>query len=86
MLVARLDCDPQCMDTGMVSTNGTSGYPPLPEAPDRRRFRVKHALMSLEDALKLLDTNPAAGIEIAALERIRDDLAVVLRLAEAECL
>lgn len=52
---------------------------------DRRRFRVKHALRSLEDALMLLDTRPADGVEVAALERVRDDLAVVLRLAEAEC-
>jgi hypothetical protein len=54
-------------------------------AADHRRFRVKHALRSIEDALVLLDTGPAEGIEIAALERIRDDLAVVLRFAEADC-
>jgi hypothetical protein len=54
-------------------------------AADRRRFRVKHALHSIEDALHLLAGQPAEGIEIAALERIRDDLAVILRLAEAEC-
>lgn len=52
---------------------------------DMRRFRVKHALRSLEDALMLLETRPAEGIDIAALERVRDDLAVVLRLAEADC-
>jgi hypothetical protein len=52
-------------------------------AADHRRFRVKHALRSIEDALVLLDTGPAEGIEIAALERIRDDLAVVLRLADS---
>ena len=52
---------------------------------DRRRFRVKHALQSIEDALLLLAGQPAEGIEIAALTRIRDDLAVVLRLAEADC-
>jgi len=54
-------------------------------ASDRRRFRVKHALRAVEDALALLDPRPAQGIEIAALERVREDLAVVLRAAEAEC-
>jgi hypothetical protein len=52
---------------------------------DKRRFRVKHALRSLEDALMLLDGTRAEGIEIGALQRVRDDLAIVLRLAEAEC-
>jgi hypothetical protein len=51
---------------------------------DRRRFRVKHALRALEDALSLLDPRPADGLELGALERIRDDLAIVLRRAEAE--
>jgi len=54
-------------------------------AADRRRFRIKHALRSIEDALHLLAGQPAEGIEIAALERIRDDLSVILRLSEAEC-
>ena len=44
-----------------------------------RRFRVKHALRSIEDALSLLGDKPAEGIETAALERVRDDLSVVLR-------
>jgi hypothetical protein len=52
---------------------------------EKRRFRVKHALRSLEDALMLLERAPAHGVEIGALERVRDDLAIVLRLAEAEC-
>jgi hypothetical protein len=46
------------------------------------RFRVKHALRSIEDALSLLDGKPAEGIETSALERVRDDLAVVLRTLE----
>ena len=54
-------------------------------AADRSRFRVKHALRAVEDALALLEPRPAEGIEVAALERVRDDLAVVLRTAEAEC-
>jgi hypothetical protein len=47
-----------------------------------RRFRVKHALRSIEDALSLLDDKPAEGIEMSALERVREDLAVVLRTLE----
>lgn len=47
-----------------------------------RRFRVKHALRSIEDALSLLEHKPAQGIETSALERVRDDLAVVLRTLE----
>ena len=47
-----------------------------------RAFRVKHALRSIEDALTLLEDKPADGIETAALERVRDDLAVVLRALE----
>jgi hypothetical protein len=54
-------------------------------AADRCRFRVKHALRAVEDALALLEPRPAEGIEVAALERVRNDLAVVLRAAEAEC-
>jgi hypothetical protein len=51
---------------------------------DRRRFRVKHALRAVDDAIALLDPAPADGIEIAALQRVREDLEVVLREAEAE--
>ena len=46
------------------------------------RFRVKHALRSIEDALSLLRVKPAEGIETQALERVRDDLTVVLRTLE----
>ena len=51
---------------------------------DRHRFRVKHALRAVEDAIALLEPGPAEGIEVDALERVRDDLAVVLRAAEAD--
>jgi len=51
---------------------------------DRRRFRVKHALRAVDDALALLEPAPADGLEIDALQRVREDLAVVLREAEAE--
>jgi hypothetical protein len=47
-----------------------------------RRFRVKHALRSIEDALNLLGDKPAEGIETSALERVREDLTVVLRTLE----
>jgi hypothetical protein len=52
-------------------------------AETRRRFRVEHALRSVEDALKLLEPKPAEGIETSALERVRDDLSTVLRLVKA---
>ena len=51
---------------------------------DRRRFRVKHALRAVDDALALLEPAPTDGIEVAALQRVREDLAVVLREAEAD--
>jgi len=63
---------------------GDGSFSPSPVA-DIRRFRVKHALRAVEDALILLDSERAAGVQLRALERIRDDLAVVLRLAEADC-
>jgi hypothetical protein len=69
-----------------ASTFSPASFSPSPNDADRRRFRVKHALHSLENALTLLDTSPAEGIQVAALERVRDDLRVVLRLAEEECL
>ena len=46
---------------------------------DVRRFRLAHALQAIENALILLDTSPAEGVEISALARVRDDLSVVLR-------
>lgn len=46
---------------------------------DLRRFRLEHALQALEDALILLDTHPAEAIELSALERVRDDLVVLVR-------
>jgi len=57
---------------------------PRSTADDRRRFRVKHALRSVEDAITLLEPAPAEGIDITALERVREDLALVLRLREAD--
>jgi hypothetical protein len=56
----------------------------LSPVADIRRFRVKHALRSIEDALILLDAERPNGVQVAALEQIRDDLAIVLRAAEAE--
>lgn len=54
-----------------------------PVPADLRRFRLEHALRSLENTLILLDTRPAEAIEISALERVRDDLALLLRAAVA---
>jgi hypothetical protein len=52
-------------------------------ASERQRFRVEHALYAVEDALRLLESAPAEGIELSALERVRDDLAVLLREVKA---
>jgi hypothetical protein len=49
-----------------------------------RRFRLSLALRAVEDALRLLDPAPADGLEIRALERVRDDLEVALRIDEIE--
>ena len=51
----------------------------VPSGVDLQRFRVAQALKSIENALILLDSSPAEGVEISALERVRDDLGVVLR-------
>lgn len=66
---------------GQVDVGGGSGFVPGSTPADIRQFRVRHALRSIEDALSLLEGPPAEGIETRALERIRDDLAVVLRHA-----
>ena len=55
----------------------------LADHPERERFRVEHALHAVEDALRLLGPAPADGIEISALERVRDDLSVLLRAVKA---
>jgi hypothetical protein len=57
---------------------------PRSTADDRRRFRVRHALRAVDDAIALLEPAPAEGIEVAALARVRHDLAIVLRTAEAK--
>jgi hypothetical protein len=54
-----------------------------PVPADLRRFRLEHALQSLENTLVLMDARPAETIEISALERVRDDLALLLRAAVA---
>lgn len=50
---------------------------------EKQRFRVEHALYAVEDALRLLGPARADGIEISALERVRDDLSVLLRAVKA---
>jgi hypothetical protein len=71
----------------LVLVGGRVGDGSLPLSPvaDIRRFRIEHALRAVEDALILLDSERATGVQLSALERIRDDLAVVLRLARADC-
>jgi len=61
------------------------GWASLTPVADIRRFRLEHALKALEDALILLDRERDAGVELSALERVRDDLGVVLRLAQSDC-
>jgi hypothetical protein len=64
-----------------MNSNAAELGQPVPA--DLRRFRLEHALKSLENTLILLDIHPAEAIEIAALERVRDDLAVLLKAAVA---
>jgi len=66
-------------DSGIVGEGSISL--PLSSPADIRRFQLEHALDALENALILLDKRWAEGIEISALERVRNDLAVVVRLA-----
>jgi ABC-type sulfate/molybdate transport systems ATPase subunit len=49
------------------------------EGEQWRRYRVERALRAVEDALLWLEPRPANGLDVHALERLRDDLAVVLR-------
>jgi DNA-binding sugar fermentation-stimulating protein len=80
--------DPRLVTGNSVRVGGCVGdgrLLSLSPVADHRRFRVKHALQSIEDALILLDTERPNGVQVTALEQIRDDLAVVLRVAEAEC-
>ena len=87
MMDSRSDTWGQTVDGApvrVVRPARASSSPPS-AAADRCRFRVKHALLAVEDALALLEPRPAEGIEVAALERVREDLAVVLRAAEADC-
>jgi hypothetical protein len=73
----------QMLETGTpVRVDGSVGGGSrlsLTSPADIRRFRVAQALKSIENALILLDSTPAEGVEISALERVRDDLGVVLR-------
>ena len=54
------------------------------DASDRRRFRIASALQSIQDALLLLDPLPAEGIEVRALQRVRDDLSILVRAEAVE--
>ena len=63
---------------------GDGSSSPINPVADIRRFRVKHGLKAVEDALILLDSERAAGVQLSTLERLRDDLAVLLRLIDGE--
>ena len=74
------------LETGKpVRVGGTVGAGSTPlslsSPADIRRFQFEHALRAIENALILLDGRTTEGVEISALERIRDDLAVLVRLA-----
>ncbi len=49
-----------------------------------RHHRVERALRAVEDALVWLEPRPAEGVEVRALQRLRDDLAVLLRTITRE--
>lgn len=66
-----------------VFVGAAPGPAPSAEA-SIRRFEIGRTLRSVEDALILLDGGPPEGLEIAALRRIRNDLAVVLRHMKTE--
>jgi hypothetical protein len=73
------------LETGKpVRVGGTVGVGsaslPLSSPADIRRFQLAHALRAIENALILLDGRTTEGVEISALERIRDDLAILVRL------
>jgi hypothetical protein len=68
------------LESGQPARSGAAGNVRcLSSVAEIRRFRVEHALRAVEHALALLDSRPVEGIEISALERVRNDLAVVLR-------
>jgi hypothetical protein len=62
---------------------GDGSSSPTNPVADIRRFRVKHGLRAVEDALILLDSERGVGVQLSTLERLRDDLAVLLRAIEA---
>jgi uncharacterized protein (DUF1778 family) len=59
-------------------------FPSSVDTAEWRRLRILLAVEAVETLLCLLDPPPAEGLEIRALERVRDDLEVVLRIDEIE--
>ncbi len=59
-------------------------FPSSVDTAEWRRLRILLALEAVETALCLLDPPPAEGLEIRAIERVRDDLEVILRIDEIE--
>jgi hypothetical protein len=87
---ARADRRGDGLATGKpVRVGGGVGCGPggaLSTEADIRRLETAGALLSIEDALILLDSGPSEAIATAALERIRDELAMVLRNAKGQVL
>jgi hypothetical protein len=63
------------------SLGGGEARPTPSTVADDRRLRVRHALNAIDDTLLLLEICRREAIDAAALERVRDDLALVLRRA-----
>jgi hypothetical protein len=51
---------------------------------DSSRYRIGRALRAVEDALVWLERTPAEGIDVRALHRVREDLAILLRTITRE--
>jgi len=67
------------VEDGGTFGDGEARPTPSSVADDRRR--VKHALNAVDDTLILLEICRPDAIDVAALERVRDELALVLRKA-----
>ena len=68
------------VEVGRSLGDGEARPTPSTVAGDRR-LRVKGALNAIDDTLLLLEICRREAIDVVALERVRDDLALVLRRA-----
>ena len=75
---------PTRRDFSIIALLGVSAFAAQAAgAADAVQMSTEHALKAIEDALILLDTKPAEAIEVSALQRVRDDLSILLRAAVA---